>query len=84
VRRVDVVPLGAVAFLLDKPLRVPSCHDLDVVAGIGESPGKCPRVVLHPTDSVARQSNDADPHGRPMLARIRTAYPRARFAFHEC
>jgi hypothetical protein len=68
---VDVVPMDAVSFLFEEPLRVPCRDDVNVMAGGYEACRKRSRVILHASDAVARNGNDANPHRSRMLVRRR-------------
>ncbi len=67
--RFDVVPAGAVALLLGHAVGVSGRHDVNVVTVFDEPFGKRSRVVLHAADTVSCDGDDANPHGRRMLAR---------------
>ena len=64
---VDVVPTDAVSFLLEEPLRVPGRDDVNVMAGGYETFRKRSRVILHSSDAVARNGDEANPHRSRML-----------------
>ena len=64
---VDVVPADAASYLLEKPLWVPSRDDINVMAGGCETFRKRSRVILHSSDAVARDGDDANSHRSSML-----------------
>jgi hypothetical protein len=66
---VDVVPADAALFLLEKPLWVPSRDDVNVMASRYEAFRKRTRVILHSSDAVARDGDDANSHRTSMLVR---------------
>ena len=67
--RFDVVPAGAVAHLLGHAVGVAGRHDVNVVT-VGDEPlRQRSRVILHAADTVSCDGDDANPHGRRMLAR---------------
>jgi hypothetical protein len=64
---VDVVPADAVAFLIEEALRVTSRDDLDVMPGDDKASRQQSGVILHSSDAVARDGDDANPHRPSML-----------------
>jgi len=66
---VDVMPADAVSFLLDEPLRMTSRDDLNVMPGGHKALGERSRVILHSSDAVACDGDDANPHRPTMLVR---------------
>ena len=61
--RVDIVPARAVALLADDSAGMARCHDINLMSAIREALRESSRMVLHPADAVARDRDDADPHG---------------------
>lgn len=75
---VDVVPADAVSFLLEEALGVTSRDDLDVMPGDDKASRQRSGVILHSSDAVARDGDDANPHRSSMLVRLTSPRSRSR------
>ena len=62
--------LAAEVLRLRETVQMPGRDDLDLVAGLDEPPAEIGRVRLHPSDpmGIARNGDDADPHGGPGIS----------------
>jgi hypothetical protein len=59
---VERVPGHATSLLASLTFRVPRREDVHVVACLDETRCKRSRVILHAPETMACDSNDADPH----------------------
>ncbi len=64
------MPDAAEVLRLRETVQMPGRDDLDLVAGLDEPPAEIGRVRLHPSDpmGIARNGDDADPHGGPGIS----------------